>query len=64
LGRQNGHRLPEALAGPRRLFRRVGVELSFQRRRRAPSPFGEDTVEVEQADVQPIVDGDTARLSP
>jgi hypothetical protein len=56
---------PEALAGPRRLFPRVGVEHLL------PCGSGvhlrrldEDTVEVEQAGVQPIVGGDTARLSP
>jgi hypothetical protein len=56
---------PEVLAGPGRLFPRVGVEHLLPcgggvRLRR----LGEDTVEVEQAGVQPIVEANTARLSP
>jgi hypothetical protein len=56
---------PEALAGPRRLFPRVGVEHllpcggGVHLRR-----LGEDTVEVEQAGVQSIVEANAARLSP
>jgi hypothetical protein len=55
---------PEAFAGPRRLFRWVGVEHLLPAAACTLGRLGEDTVEVEQAGVQPIVGGDTARLSP
>jgi len=55
---------PEALAGPRRPFPRVGVEHRLPCGGVQIHHLGEDTVEVEQAGVQPIVETNTARLSP
>jgi hypothetical protein len=55
---------PEALAGPRRPFPRVGVEHRLPGDGGHPRRLGEDIVEVEQAGVQPIVETNTARLSP
>jgi hypothetical protein len=55
---------PEALAGWRRPFLQVGVEHRLPGDGGHPRRLGEDTVEVEQAGVQPIVETNTARLSP